>query len=101
MTRNVGMIDRVIRAVIGAALIAAFFIWPELEYRWAFWIGVLPLASAAVGWCPFTSCSAGGGPTTGDRQRQPDDAGRRSSAAFLHLESYSAACFRAASMGLR
>ena len=52
MTRNVGMIDRVIRAVIGAALIAAFFIWPELEYRWAFWIGVLPLASAAVGWCP-------------------------------------------------
>jgi hypothetical protein len=52
MTRNVGTIDRVIRAVVGAALIAAFFFLPDLQWRWAFWVGLLPLATAAAGWCP-------------------------------------------------
>ncbi|WP_114966282.1 YgaP family membrane protein [Alkalilacustris brevis] len=51
--RNVGIIDRVLRVVIGLALIAGYFIWPELAWNWAFWIGMVPLASGLVGWCPL------------------------------------------------
>ena len=49
MTANVGTIDRIIRIVAGVALIAwvAFFNGPV----WA-WIGVLPLATGLIGWCP-------------------------------------------------
>jgi hypothetical protein len=48
MKTNVGGIDRVIRIVVGLALIAwAFFGGPV----WA-WIGVVPLATALVGFCP-------------------------------------------------
>jgi len=50
---NVGLIDRIIRAVIGLALIAGYFLWPDLTYSWAFWLGVIPLATAIVGWCPI------------------------------------------------
>ncbi|MEO9877699.1 MAG: DUF2892 domain-containing protein [Anderseniella sp.] len=51
MKRNIGTIDRALRAVVGAALIA----WALLgtsEFAWAGWIGVLPLFTAAIGWCP-------------------------------------------------
>lgn len=49
MKTNVGQIDRIIRIVIGVALIAATL----LGYIgvWG-WIGVLPLASGIVGFCP-------------------------------------------------
>ncbi len=48
MTRNVGSIDRIVRVVAGLALIAA-----GVYYK-AWWgvIGVVPLATAALGWCP-------------------------------------------------
>ncbi|PRX38162.1 Protein of unknown function [Meinhardsimonia xiamenensis] len=49
---NVGMIDRVIRVVIGLALIAGFWIWPDTAWRWAFWVGLIPLVSGLVGYCP-------------------------------------------------
>lgn len=49
---NTGVVDRVIRAVIGLAIIAGFWIWPDVTYRWAFWLGLIPLATAVVGWCP-------------------------------------------------
>lgn len=52
MTANVGLYDRIARVVIGLALIAGFWIWPEGAYRWAFWLGVIPLASGALGMCP-------------------------------------------------
>jgi hypothetical protein len=48
MTTNMGGIDRIVRAVIGVALIA----WAVMGGPvWA-WIGLLPLATAAIGWCP-------------------------------------------------
>jgi hypothetical protein len=48
MKRNVGQIDRIIRIVIGAALIGATL----LGYLgvWG-WLGVLPLASGIFGYC--------------------------------------------------
>ena len=49
MTKNVGTIDRVLRAVVGLGLIGATVagylpVWG--------WIGVVLLATAAIGWCP-------------------------------------------------
>ncbi|MCA3241417.1 MAG: DUF2892 domain-containing protein [Rubrivivax sp.] len=59
MKTNVGGIDRVLRIVVGLALIAltltgAIGVWG--------WIGLVPLATAALGFCPlytvlgFSSC---------------------------------------------
>lgn len=48
MKSNVGSIDRIIRATAGAGLIAwAAFGGPV----WA-WVGVVPLLTAAFGFCP-------------------------------------------------
>ena len=49
MKSNVGGIDRILRIVIGAVLVA-------LAARgqvgvWG-WIGLLPLATGLIGWCP-------------------------------------------------
>lgn len=50
MKRNVGSIDRVLRITLGLALIAwALFLGGPL---WA-WVGVVPLATALVGFCPL------------------------------------------------
>lgn len=51
MTKNIGMIDRVVRAVVGVALIAWALTGGPV---WA-WIGVIPLATAAVSICPLYS----------------------------------------------
>jgi fatty acid desaturase len=59
MKTNVGNIDRILRAVVGLALIALTLagtigVWG--------WIGVVPLLTAALGFCPlytvlgFSSC---------------------------------------------
>ena len=49
MKSNVGGIDRILRVLAGLALIA----WAAVLGGpvWA-WIGVVPLATAALGWCP-------------------------------------------------
>lgn len=48
MKTNVGGIDRILRIVVGLALIVwTFFGGPV----WA-WIGVVPLVTALVGFCP-------------------------------------------------
>jgi uncharacterized membrane protein YfcA len=60
MTQNTGGIDRILRIVLGVALIAATLtgaigVWG--------WIGIVPLATALMGWCPayamlgFNTCS--------------------------------------------
>jgi hypothetical protein len=48
MTKNIGLIDRVLRAAVGIALI----VWALAGGPvWA-WIGVVPLLTAAVSFCP-------------------------------------------------
>lgn len=49
MKRNVGNIDRVIRIVIGLAILLAGF------YFGSWWgaVGLVPLLTAAIGWCPL------------------------------------------------
>jgi len=60
MTSNVGGIDRIVRIVLGLVLIGltvtgTIGVWG--------WLGVVPLATGAIGWCPpyaifgFNTCS--------------------------------------------
>ncbi|WP_415182576.1 DUF2892 domain-containing protein [Phaeovulum sp.] len=48
---NVGGIDRILRIVVGLALIAGFFVYPQASYRWLFLIGILPLLTGLMGSC--------------------------------------------------
>jgi Protein of unknown function (DUF2892) len=50
MNRNEGNLDRALRAVLGLALIGATL--TGTIGAWG-WIGVVPLATAAIGWCPL------------------------------------------------
>jgi hypothetical protein len=49
---NEGMIDRAIRIVVGLALIAIVFVGPQTPWGW---IGIVPLATGLIGWCPAYS----------------------------------------------
>lgn len=49
MSPNVGKIERVVRVVAGLGLMAAAA--TGVIGVWG-WIGVVPLATGAVGWCP-------------------------------------------------
>lgn len=49
MKLNVGGIDRILRVVVGLALI----VWALMGGPvWA-WIGIVPLATGAIGFCPI------------------------------------------------
>ena len=64
MTQNVGTIDRVVRAIVGLGLISLVFFGPQTNWGW---IGVVPLLTAVIGWCPpysllgISTCSAKAG----------------------------------------
>lgn len=49
MKQNVGSIDRIIRVVLGLVIIALGFYFNS----WLGAIGIIPLFTAAVGWCPL------------------------------------------------
>ncbi|MGO9740101.1 MAG: DUF2892 domain-containing protein [Roseiarcus sp.] len=57
MKVNVGTIDRVVRIILGIALIAFAlgFIGAGASWRWVGWIGVVPLLTAIAGSCPLYS----------------------------------------------
>lgn len=51
MQKNVGSIDKIARILVGIALI----VWAVTGGPvWA-WIGVVPLATGLIGWCPAYS----------------------------------------------
>lgn len=60
MTSNVGGIDRIARIVLGLALIGLTLIGTIGVWGW---LGVVPLATGALGWCPpyaifgFSTCA--------------------------------------------
>ena len=49
MTQNIGNTERAIRAIVGIGLISLVFVGPQTLWGW---IGVVPLATAIIGWCP-------------------------------------------------
>ncbi len=52
MTKNVGGIDRILRIIVGLGLISLVYVGPHTPWGW---IGVIPLLSALVGFCPAYS----------------------------------------------
>lgn len=52
MKQNIGNVERIVRAVVGIALIAGFFLNSGGSYSWLYLLGIIPLATAAIGWCP-------------------------------------------------
>lgn len=50
MTRNVGGIDRILRIVVGLALIG---LAATGTVGWWGWIGLVPLGTALAGFCPL------------------------------------------------
>ena len=52
---NVGGIDRILRIVVGLALLAGFFLNADAGYRWLYLLGIIPLATGALQTCPLYS----------------------------------------------
>ncbi len=53
MEKNEGNMDRVIRIVAGLALIAYALFMPTAPLAMFAWIGVIPLVTGLIGWCPL------------------------------------------------
>jgi hypothetical protein len=51
MTPNIGNIDRTVRIVAGFAILSLFFVLP-VSLRWWAVVGLLPLVTGLVRWCP-------------------------------------------------
>lgn len=59
MKQNVHNIERIIRIIVGLGLISLVFAGRQTVWGW---IGVIPLATGIIGWCPpyalmgFSTC---------------------------------------------
>jgi hypothetical protein len=53
--KNVGGIDRILRIVVGLALIAGFFLNADASLRWLYLIGIVPLVTGLMSTCPLYS----------------------------------------------
>jgi len=49
MNRNVGQIDRTLRIVLGLVLLGLAFTGHYTPWTW---LGLLPLVTGLIGWCP-------------------------------------------------
>ena len=52
MVRNVGTIDRVLRVVVGVALLATIFLI-DGSAQWIGLVGIIPLVTGLFGTCPL------------------------------------------------
>ncbi len=52
MNKNVGAADQVVRVVIGLGLLSLIFLLPG-NVRWVGLIGLAPLGTAIMGFCPL------------------------------------------------
>ncbi len=50
-SKNVGNFDRLVRVLVGTALLVAFFLMPDAPYRLALLIGIIPLVTGLLGTC--------------------------------------------------
>ena len=51
---NVGGVDKLIRIMVGVAVLSLFFLL-QGDARWLGLVGVVPLATGLVGYCPLYS----------------------------------------------
>ena len=49
MQQNVHNVERVVRVIAGLTIIGLVFVGPQSPWGW---LGVIPLATGIVGWCP-------------------------------------------------
>lgn len=49
MNKNIGKTDRILRVIVGIAII----IFGVISQSWLGLIGLVPLLTAAIGWCPL------------------------------------------------
>jgi hypothetical protein len=47
---NEGGIDRTVRVLAGIGLLSLVFVGPQTMWGW---IGIVPLATGLIGWCPL------------------------------------------------
>ena len=52
MRSNAGILDRVLRLIIGLLLISLVFVGPRSPWGW---LGLIAIATGLVGWCPLYS----------------------------------------------
>ena len=52
MKTNIGTLDRVVRLLLAAGLFSLFFILTG-EQKWLGLIGIVPLATGLIQWCPL------------------------------------------------
>ncbi|MCW0182495.1 MAG: DUF2892 domain-containing protein [Zavarzinia sp.] len=52
MNTNIGALDRVLRVIAGLVLLSLLFLL-DGEAKWFGLIGIVPLATAAMSWCPL------------------------------------------------
>lgn len=50
--KNVGTVDRVLRVIVGLVLLSLVFVGPRTAWGW---VGVVPLLTALVSYCPLYS----------------------------------------------
>lgn len=52
---NEGTVDRALRVIVGVVLLALFFLYPDASWRYFALIGIVPIVTGLVGWCPLYS----------------------------------------------
>lgn len=50
---NEGTLDRALRILLGIGLIAGYFLDPAASYRWLYLLGLVPLVTGILGFCPL------------------------------------------------
>ena len=50
--RNEGKVDRILRVIVGAAVLSLVFVGPQTAWGW---VGLVPLVTGLVGNCPVYS----------------------------------------------
>ncbi len=55
LKKNEGNIDRILRVIVGAALLIAYFMLPDASYRTWLLLGIIPLVTGLIGSCPIYS----------------------------------------------
>lgn len=55
LKKNVGSLDRILRIVLGLALLAGYALNNDGAYSWLYLIGIIPLATGLMSSCPLYS----------------------------------------------